>query len=177
MTHDERREAIVKLGIEYTAEFIPQSKSRNAGEKALSLNWRVTLKRAGADIVTDYMQGIGHHPTYQLAQKRGWLPTSLWLDEQYRTSVESGTYRTDPNAFYGGAKLPAPDLLDVLYSLTMDADAIDYSFDEWCANYGCDTDSRKAEATYNKCLAIAIKLRRMVGDEGLATLRAVFSDY
>lgn len=177
MTNEERETIVKSLGLIYSAEFVPQSKSRNAGEKALSLNWRVTLKKNGTELTTDYMQGIGHHPNYRLAETKGWLKTSLWLDEHYRKSVEDGKYAPDPNAFFRGTPLSAPTLLDVLYSLVMDAEAIDYTFDEWASNYGYDTDSRKAEAIYRECLDCALKLRRMVGDKGLEQLREAFQDY
>lgn len=67
---------IATLGLEYTATFVPQSQSRNAEEKTKSLNWRVRVSRSTHDtpqyhpahpsvtIATDYMQGIGHIPTW-----------------------------------------------------------------------------------------------------------------
>jgi hypothetical protein len=174
MTNEERLTAIEALGLTYSsAEFVPQSKSRNAGEKEPSLNWRVMLKRNGVEIVTDYMQGIGYLPKF------GALPNTQYEYDAWRLAAEHGKLPkvTSYGASLTSIELERPNVLDVLYSLTMDADAIDYAFDEWCANYGYDTDSRKAEATYKECLQIAIKLRRMVGDEGLHTLRAIFADY
>lgn len=53
-----------------------------------------------------------------------------------------------------------PSLDDVLYSLLIDAEAHDQSFEDWCSNFGYDTDSRKALATYMACQETATKLRR-----------------
>lgn len=44
-----------------------------------------------------------------------------------------------------------PTLDDVLYSLVMDSSAAQESFEEWCGNYGYDTDSRSALDTYLQC--------------------------
>lgn len=42
-------ECAESLGLTMTAEFVPWSKSRNAGEKQPSLNWKVTLSNARRD--------------------------------------------------------------------------------------------------------------------------------
>lgn len=63
--------AVAKHGLAIRAEFIPFSKSRNAGEKdekgapRYSLNWLVTLTRNGRDIIsTEYSAGMAHCPGY-----------------------------------------------------------------------------------------------------------------
>lgn len=53
-----------------------------------------------------------------------------------------------------------PKVIDVLYSLFMDADAANYNFNEWCDTYGYSSDSIKALNTYKQCLEIAQNLRR-----------------
>lgn len=55
---------INKLGIEYSAEFVPFSRSRFSAEKSPSLNWKVTIKRGNQSMTTDYMQGCAHIPFY-----------------------------------------------------------------------------------------------------------------
>jgi hypothetical protein len=57
-------------------------------------------------------------------------------------------------------KATPPKLDDVLYSLVMDSSACEESFDDWCANYGYDTDSRKALESYLACQESAAKLRK-----------------
>lgn len=68
-----------------------------------------------------------------------------------------------------------PDPIDLLYSLVSDASACDESFDDWCSNYGYDTDSRKALDTYLKCQENALKLRKM--GFNLSDLQTLFQDY
>lgn len=169
------------LGLTYTATFIPQSQSRNAGEKNPSLNWRVSivgstgpLSRNSPRIVTDYTQGIGHLPeTEAYLFKRYGNRNSLARDAYYKNVAHDGKY----GAVLRDRPLPPPALLDVLYSLVSDSDADENSFEDWCSNYGYDTDSRWAEATYNACREIGTKLRRMLGADNLARLRELFQDY
>jgi hypothetical protein len=67
---------------------------------------------------------------------------------------------------------------DVLYSLVLDASAWRMTFDEWCSEYGFDTDSRKAHASYMQCSDIGLRLVRMVGGaENFAKLEELFSGF
>ena len=51
------------LGLTVESEFVPFSQSRNKGEKIPSLNWKVTVKRNGRDVLTvDYTAGCAHCP-------------------------------------------------------------------------------------------------------------------
>lgn len=59
----DRAAEIAALGLTVAAVFIPFSRSRNKDEKSPSLNWRVTIKRNGREIIsTDYGAGYGHCP-------------------------------------------------------------------------------------------------------------------
>lgn len=159
------------LGITMTVEFVPWSKSRNKGEKLPSLNWTITLHKVGkAFLTTDYMTGMGHCPSY----KQGRLTTDQ--DANIRKECETGHTCRDGFVYRGKPILPS--LADVLPSLASDAEAIDCgTFEAWADNYGMDTDSRKAEATYRACLEIGLKLRAALGEDGLKTLREAVQDY
>lgn len=56
----------------------------------------------------------------------------------------------------GATKTPNhPELADVMASLVGDAQGIEgRTFEEWASDYGYDTDSRKAHATYEACSSI-----------------------
>lgn len=165
--YDEIRENVsallAKAGVTYSAEFVPQSKSRNALEKEPSLNWRVTLTGGRvAPWTTDYMQGIGHVPNYNALKGP---KTTLFNDGYLRDGITR-------------MPLPAPHVADVAHSLVLDSDVISYgSFEEWAREFGYDEDSRKAERTYQACMAIALKLRQILGDELIAKLRDALEDY
>jgi len=155
-----------KHGLTIESVFIPWSQSRNAGEKHPSLNWRVTLKQNGKAIIsTDYSAGCGHCPSYQ--QRATTNSQNAVLQE-----CESG--RT-PGPTAGGLRI-YPDPADVVYSLIMDAEAINYTFEEWAGGFGYSEDSREAEQLYNACLKIGLQLRK-IGEPALSELRDAFQDY
>lgn len=120
---DKMRAAMDALGLTVTAEFVPFSQSRNAandpgnkpGER--SLNWRVTLNRNGAPILTtDYQAGIAHAPSYARLgigsrMGRGW---SLEMVEAITFETEKG--RADPLGFLAMIQptyVQAPDSAEI----------------------------------------------------------------
>lgn len=54
-----------------------------------------------------------------------------------------------------------PELEDILHSMAMDGTAADESFQDWCDNFGYDTDSLKAFNTYQACMASAKDVRAL----------------
>lgn len=171
---------IQSFGITYKAVFVPFSQSRNKNEKHFSLNWLVTIERGSQSITTDYMQGIGHLAGYSHA-----AASKLAEYNNVKHAAESGKwdarhnkagFRTTPQLYWN--KIPAPELVDVMYSLVMDSDVLNYSgFEDWASNFGYDTDSREAEKTYQACLKIALELRAMIGNSGIEKLQEAFQDY
>lgn len=180
----DRLALIQKLGIEYKAEFVPFSKSRNAGNKEKSLNWKVTISRGRRSLTADYMQGIGHLPNYSSAFSRLAI-----YDDAVNFACESGKsaiikHKNGYDAAQGDRHLqrleiiPAPELQDVLSSLVADSDALDSpTFEDWASNYGYDVDSRSGEKIYRACLEIGLKLRAMLGNDNLKKLHELFQDY
>lgn len=172
--------ARVRLTMDST--FVPFSQSRHAapgadGKPWRSLNWRVTLKRDGREVLTtDYAQGEAHAPAAQVKP-----PALQATDKHIRErciafECETGRvarYMFGSDGMAPGIKpIPAPSIGDVLYSLARDADVLDAGgFESWAADLGYDPDSRKAEATYNQCVEIATKLRAALGEPTLAELQ------
>ena len=77
-------------------------------------------------------------------------------------------------AFSMGSGLSGePKLADVLDCLASDASGVENcagKFDDWCGEYGYDTDSRKAERTFNICKRQAANLKRLLGPSAYETL-------
>jgi hypothetical protein len=73
---------------------------------------------------------------------------------------------TVPFSMGSGHNGAAPELASVLDCLA--SDSAGYvnarSFEDWCSEYGYDTDSRKAERTFNACKRQAERLREFLGD-------------
>lgn len=165
-----------ELSLTMETKFIPWSQSRNKAEKSPSLNWAVTIKRNGRNVLTtDYSAGCAHAPSY----KQG--DNSMMRHDMVQFECEHG-YRA--TSYSSGRIAQAsnrpiqPELRDVLYSLAMDAEVLDAGdFEEWAGNLGYDTDSRKAETIYRACLNIALKLRNGLGEDGLSKLREACQDY
>lgn len=113
------------------------------------LRWTITLRVGGRAVRTcEFSAGIGHAPSY---------PAQVAYDE-----CRTGLHKGNPIQ---------PQLRDVVYSLAMDARALDYaSFEDWAGDFGLDTDSRKAEAMYRECLACGVQLRAALGSEDFGRL-------
>jgi hypothetical protein len=60
-----------------------------------------------------------------------------------------------------------PQLAEVLDCIASDASGVENarSFDDWCSEYGYDTDSRKAERIYATCTRQTASLKRLLGDD------------
>lgn len=59
-----------------------------------------------------------------------------------------------------------PKAAEVLSCLADDASGSDdHSFEDWCSEYGYDTDSRKAERIWKACQHSAKRLRSFLGDD------------
>jgi hypothetical protein len=169
----ERADFISSLGLDYKALFVPFSKSRNAGDKDNSLNWLIALSSGRRSLSIHSTQGIGHLSGYKMSFNHR---MSVDDNNTITRSVETGVVFSLAAAC--AVAQPAPELEEVLYSLVMDSSVLDAgTFEEWADDYGYDTDSRKAEATYRGCLENALTLRAMIGDEALQKLRELFQDY
>lgn len=82
-----------------------------------------------------------------------WARSALHYKVTLRRRTATGKKRTMTLFFsLGSAHKSEPKLQDVLDSLLSDSGTPDFSFEEWCAEYGYDTDSRRAEKTYKACL-------------------------
>ena len=172
------------LKLTVDAQFIPFSQSRNKAEKHPSLNWIVTVKRDGRDVLsTDYMSGMGHCPAYNRKVPTAWgRPARMWQPMACAAECENGhdlgIFTSWRGFRHEKSKPILPDAVDVFYSLVADAGVLDAGgFEEWAAEYGYDTDSRDAEAIYRACLEIALKLRSAIGAAGLEKLQEAFQDY
>lgn len=171
-----------RVGLAMETTFVPFSQSDNAkpspqhGDKSWqSLNWKVRLTKAGREILTTpYAQGEAWAPAYKWAASSA--PERRARKYGVQLECEGGKFaRRDP-IYLTGKPLPAPPIGDVLHSLVLDADAIDYAnFDDWARELGYDTDSRTAEKTYRVCLDIATRLRAAVGAETVAEMRLAAS--
>ena len=193
MAANELKAFAEKHGLTIEADFIPWSLSRNAPKPNskdenerkgwLSLNWQVLIKR-GAYVVaeTTYSAGSGHCPASKTFSK----DNKREREAAVREECESGRRVARVQLWACDAKFihqrtaanSKPDLCDVLASLALDASVLDAaSFEDWAADLGYDTDSRKAEVIYRECLKTALRLRSSLGEAALSELLEAAQDY
>lgn len=120
------------------------------------LKWKVRLYRLNETVLeVEYTAGMAHAPSY---------PAACAVDE-CRTGLRAGS--TDFKKHY-----IKPDARDVIQSVLLDCNALDYGcFEDWAREYGYDTDSRAAEAIYRLCLQRAVRLRANLGKEKFDALQ------
>lgn len=71
----------------------------------------------------------------------------------------------------------APHVAGVLHSVILDSSACGQSFDDWCADYGYDSDSRRALQTYLACQENAAKLDKVFSRADIENLAEILQDY
>lgn len=172
---------VEKLALSVESEFVSHSKSRNANKKHHGLNWRCTIKREGRTIpgleLVDYWQGSAHCPAHK-AGLMTWGSNKRLMARAVAMECETGkiarTYYASGEPLASAKRIAPPTVVDVLESLTRDSDVLDYPcFEEWAKDMGFDPDSRKDQATYRACLALALALRSAIGDGKLQCLRQI----
>lgn len=123
---------------------------------------------------TVYHMGIGHA---EIINKVGMKQPEL--EKHIKEAAVSGTSRYTYSRDFKNliVKAPTPELNDVFYALVMEADAINYTFSEWCSNYGYSDDSIKAKSAYDGCIKSAIFLIQQFTCSEQQQLRDYFYDY
>lgn len=136
------------MTIEFKAQHI------RAPKKAKSEDWRETADRWLCTIngvEFNFYTGIGHRVKTGSRSKSGFTFEELKRKNLSDDGIKELIRISRPKA---------PTLDDLLYALCSDASAAEMSFEDWCGDYGCDTDSIKALDTYRECQKTAIKLRK-----------------
>ena len=139
---------------------------------------------------TTYRLGVGHIDIQKL---RGQENQLLFSSKYKFVGHEAGfaeSWSRQPSANFKDKAMQAsvaakiakvqkvtPSLPSVLDSLLLDGQADDMTFEQWAASFGYDTDSRKAEQTYNACQAHGKALRLAVPADVLTSAREILQDY
>jgi hypothetical protein len=71
-----------------------------------------------------------------------------------------------------------PVLADVMHCVLLDGTAaLDETFESWCRNFSCSTDSRHAYDTYTRNTQIGIRFRQVLTGDEMAKLAELFANY
>jgi hypothetical protein len=119
------------------------------------LRWKNNAE-TGRAVLEHHSAGVGHN----LLKKMGCKPGA-----SYRGASRGFTIAE--KAVFDNCIEPEPPTVDeVLMSLAQDAQSLENSpvFEDWCGEYGFDTDSRKAEAVFRKVQDTSARLRKVLGE-------------
>jgi hypothetical protein len=95
-----------------------------------------------------------------------------WGSTVYADSlIGSASRRGDKNKYADLMYEPTfPTVREVLSCLASDVTAGEVSFEDFCADFGYDTDSRRAYKTWESCRDTGVALTRLYGRTNLQTL-------
>lgn len=89
-----------------------------------------------------------------------------WYREasHYKVTLKRPDGRKLTVPFSCGSACDKPDAATVLDCLCSDATCPD-TFEDFCSEYGYDTESRRAERTFHACLKVRDDMREFLGDD------------
>lgn len=154
ITEDAVDALLTANGIRYTTTYSGEDKNALSGSSTMDA-WAITFTAGKLSETFDYFTGTGHRKRVYGYAGQIWDKNK----KQYYTE-----------------KVMAPRAAGVLHCLIMDSSACGQSFDDWCSDYGYDTDSRKALETYLTCQSNHQKLRRVIGP-ALSQFTTLLEDY
>ena len=125
--------------------------------------WKITLTTGKAGYTFEYYTGTGYRvddAAAKLALKNVSKHSIAWRDGVLNNQVP--VY---------------PAVAGLLYSVQLDAEACEQCFDDWCSEYGYDTDSRKALETYLLCQQNGMKYNQLFSREQREAIVEMVQDY
>ena len=176
MDSKEIKNVLDEMGISIKSKFIPFSKSRYKDDEILSLNWEITLLKNEKEILSsDYSMGTGHCPANKTNNK------GSNLKEMIAKECEEGFETWYGNALYYvhvNKKKPIhPDMVNFVWCIFCDARYGTDNFEDFCSNFGYDTDSRRAEKMWKESVEIAAKFYSSFTTDEINKLEEIYQDY
>jgi hypothetical protein len=113
------------------------------------------IKKSG---VTAAIEEVGTNPNMDAGEE--WMRTA----RHYKVLLKKDGRRMTLYFSQGSGIKGEPELSGILDCIASDSASVENStFEEFCADLGYDTDSRRAERTYKVCQRQAEKLERLLG--------------
>lgn len=157
---NDREIALKALGLSMVATFVPFTTSKDINKLSsndLCLNWKISLKKDGRSIYSfPYTQGIGHAPYYKTI--KGFKDSVYNFNPLLSEAVTGKVFGTH-------FAIPAPCLVDVCYSIAMDASSGRMDFEDFCSEFGYDSDSRKAKKIHKACKKAYLRVGEVLTDK------------
>ena len=125
-------------------------------------NFQVTLNYQGRKMITTFKMGLG----YRIVDKSKLFDLKTYgLGKYAGKKIPYGIRGRDIAILEEFSKATPPEVANVLYCLLCDAFCGQDTFEDFCDNFGYDTDSRKALELYLACQKIEKDLRKLLGND------------
>ena len=132
--------------------------------------YTITIKRNSREYTFDFGQSISNSGFYFMIGKKKYDIDRQYLDSKNLQSIAK-RMSWDFNPKYDKIHKPvAPDAYSVLSCLTK-YDPGD--FENFCADFGYDTDSKKAEKTYNAVFDEWLNMQRLFSNDELEAMSEI----
>lgn len=150
-------------GIDFATVALGYGKEKSGDTVWEHDRWMVRFFKRDMMMEQEYKTGLGHRAGPPMpSDVRNSHPRSAWRE----------------NWVHANVKPYAPCAASVLHSLLSDARCgADHTFDEFCAELGYDTDSRRAMDTYLACQAVHAQLVKVFTREQREHLEQMLEDY
>ena len=152
---------MMEAGITWTVQYIGQEKPDEWDCDA----WVFVLKSGKVSERFDYRTGLGHRGIHKTH--------SAW----YRRDLKEHHRGNHARITREWARPVKPQIAGLVYSIILDGMAAECTFAQWCAEFGYDTDSRKALATYEACQINHDKFAKLASPTTRAKLAELLAEY
>ena len=133
-----------------------------AEDKQKMDNFQVTLSYQGREMTTTFKRGLGH----RIVDKSKLFDLKTYgLGKYAGKKIPYGIRGRNKAILEEFSKATKPEVADVLYCFLSDALCGQDTFEDFCCNYGYDTDSRKALEIYLACQKTEQDLRKLLGND------------
>ena len=160
---------------------------RTDGSDMQGIHWDVTVSKGKQSLTLEYTEGLGNFVDYKygVRPKDGqglddtlvkWI-TNEKLDRVDSNNINYFTSGVTKRVKFAGNKIniTPPKLGDIIQCLSMEAQAINETFEDWASGCGYSSDSIKAKDMYDTCIKRAIELKQLGVD--LDALAEEMEDY
>jgi hypothetical protein len=144
-------------------------------------NWpRITYKFQVNGETFEYGLGVGHVKWSRPCYYAGSIRDSIMecMECMAKGQMVRADYQhlvADIAAELAREQNVLPDISEVLACCAREGVDAEVDFEEWCADFGYDTDSRKAEAVHRQCRESGRKALKVLGREAYAKAVELYS--
>ena len=107
----------------------------------------------------------------------GFTSLNNWACNKYKVILKNRGKQFTLDYHMGLAHKNPPKLSDVLYSLIMDSESLEYSFSDWCDMLGYNTDSIKDKKIYNACIKNGKRFYSLFDKDEIQNFKELLKDY